>query len=131
LSADIGIELPWECQPPGTPVLRMHSFLLYAVRRVIFIAQLTSGGGQLVVYWRRSPPARELGGQERDDRIRTTLLQYYEEVRTIPSLGVPKTGWLYQALLSEVAVLEPKKPHAPEPIAPPAASGAAGPIRKR
>ncbi len=67
----------------------------------------------------------------RDERIRTSLLQYYDEVRTIPSPGVPDAGWFYRALLSEVAVLEPKKPPALEPIAPPAASGAAGPGRKR
>jgi hypothetical protein len=67
----------------------------------------------------------------RDDRIRITLLQYYDEVRTIPSPGVPKAGWLYRALLSEVAVLEPKKPPAPGLIAPPAASGAAGSSGKR
>jgi len=56
----------------------------------------------------------------RDDRIRTALLQYYEEVRTIPSPGVPIAGWYYAAQLSEVAVLEPQKSPAPGLNAPPA-----------
>jgi hypothetical protein len=45
----------------------------------------------------------------RDQRLRTALLESYAEVRTIPGPGVPKAGWLYAALLSDVAVLEPKR----------------------
>lgn len=48
----------------------------------------------------------------RDDRLRTALLDGYHEVRTIPGTGVPRAGWLYRFLLSDVAVLEPKPPSA-------------------
>jgi hypothetical protein len=56
----------------------------------------------------------------RDQRLRTALLESYAEVRTIPGPGVPKAGWLYAALLSDVAVLEPKRQSAEGETKPPA-----------
>jgi len=44
----------------------------------------------------------------RNPQLRAALLDGYQEVRTIPGAGLPKGGWLYPFLLSDVAVLEPR-----------------------